>query len=161
MVECHAGLEIAPYISSAMRREILFSTSQKPRTGDGGVGGYEALGCREKERSYGRTELKTNDRVLNELVESRELLRSTKERKWRLIGHTSRHDDKLYHKIIEGKIASKRGRGKTCTLINGVISDAGLMRYMDPKRPVNNREELCDKTVQSTLWLITKEKNIN
>lgn len=33
MVECHAGLEIAPYISSAMRRETLFSTSQKPRTG--------------------------------------------------------------------------------------------------------------------------------
>lgn len=32
MVECHAGLEIAPYISSAMRRETLFSTSQKPRT---------------------------------------------------------------------------------------------------------------------------------
>jgi len=37
MVECHAGLEIAPYISSAMRRrETLFSTSQKPRT-DGDV----------------------------------------------------------------------------------------------------------------------------
>lgn len=34
MVECHAGLEIAPYISSAMRRETLFSTSQKPRTDD-------------------------------------------------------------------------------------------------------------------------------
>lgn len=32
MVECHAGLEIAPYISYAMRRETLFSTSQKPRT---------------------------------------------------------------------------------------------------------------------------------
>lgn len=35
MVECHASLEIAPYISSAMRRrETLFSTSQKPRTDD-------------------------------------------------------------------------------------------------------------------------------
>lgn len=37
MVECHAGLEIAPYISYAMRRETLFSTSQKSRTnGRGG-----------------------------------------------------------------------------------------------------------------------------
>lgn len=45
MVECHAGLEIAPYISSAMRRETLFSTSQKPRTDvdhdEGVVGGGE------------------------------------------------------------------------------------------------------------------------
>lgn len=48
MAECHAGLEIAPYISSAMRRETLFSTSQKPRTQGEGVGCAGAGGWRER-----------------------------------------------------------------------------------------------------------------
>lgn len=47
MVECHAGLEIAPYISSAMRRETLFSTSQKPRTDVDHDEGVEVAGARE------------------------------------------------------------------------------------------------------------------
>lgn len=52
MVECHAGLEIAPYISSAMRRrETLFSTSQKPRTDDDGKGPGRVVGGGEEETS--------------------------------------------------------------------------------------------------------------
>lgn len=52
MVECHAGLEIAPYISSAMRREILFSTSQKPRTHGGGVGTRETVVRGERDPAH-------------------------------------------------------------------------------------------------------------
>lgn len=54
MVECHAGLEIAPYISSAMRRETLFSTSQKPRTDDGLGEGWVVGGARDPRRRFPR-----------------------------------------------------------------------------------------------------------
>jgi len=40
-------------------------------------------------------EFRTNDSVLNEIGQPRGLLKSIKERRWRLIGHTLRHEEEL------------------------------------------------------------------
>lgn len=48
------------------------------------------------------TELRTNDSVLNEICEPRELIRYIKERRWRLFGRTLRHEEELHHNILEG-----------------------------------------------------------
>lgn len=49
--------------------------------------------------------------------EPRGLLRSIRERRWRIIGHTLRHEEALHHTILEGKIEGERGRGCRRTTI--------------------------------------------
>ena len=74
------------------------------------------------------TEFRTNDSVLNGISEPRGLLRSIKESRWRIIGHTLRHEEELHHhRILEGQIEGKRGRGRPrTTLIKNIIGDTGL-----------------------------------
>jgi len=87
------------------------------------------------------TEFRTNDSVLNEISEPRGLLRSIEERRWKIIGHTLRHEEELHHRILEGQIEGKRGRGcPRTTLIKTIIGDAGLRTYEELKIMASNRE---------------------
>ncbi|XP_050439942.1 uncharacterized protein LOC126845336 [Adelges cooleyi] len=64
------------------------------------------------------------------------------QRRWRLIGHTLRHEEQLHHRILEGQIEAKIGRGRPrTTRIKKVIKDAGLRTYRELKRTATNREE--------------------
>jgi hypothetical protein len=73
--------------------------------------------CWRRILRVGWTEFLTNDSVLSEIGEPGGLLRSIKERRWKLIGFTLRHEEELHHKILEGQIESKRGRGRPRTTL--------------------------------------------
>lgn len=88
------------------------------------------------------TEFRTNDSIINEIGQSRVLLRLIKKRRRRLIQHTITHKEKLHYRILEGQIESKRGRGHLrITLIKKVIKDDGLRTYRELRRMASNREE--------------------
>jgi hypothetical protein len=89
-----------------------------------------------------RIEFRTNNGVLNEIKEPRGLLRSVKE--WRPIGHTSRHEQKPRHSILEGQMKGERSRGfPRTTLIKKVIKGCGLKTYKELNIMASNKEEYC------------------
>lgn len=60
-----------------------------------------------------------------------------------MMGHTLRHNEKLYNIILESMIEVKRGRDgpRTC-YINQVIRDARVDSYKQLKVKVQERESL-------------------
>ncbi|VVC32823.1 Hypothetical protein CINCED_3A018608 [Cinara cedri] len=66
-------------------------------------------------------------KVLSEIDESREILKTIKARRWNMIGHILRHENELIYKIIEAKMEDKRGQGRPRTsFVKQMISDARL-----------------------------------
>lgn len=55
-------------------------------------------------------EFRTNDSILNEVGESKQLLKLVKKREWKQIGHTE--VSQVHHKIIKGQIEDKRSKGQ-------------------------------------------------
>ncbi|VVC24454.1 Hypothetical protein CINCED_3A000255 [Cinara cedri] len=87
-------------------------------------------------------ERRTNESILSEIDESREILKTIRTRRWNMIGHILRHENELIYRIIEGKMEGKRGQGRPRTsFIKQMISDARLSSYAELKRLAGNREE--------------------
>lgn len=53
------------------------------------------------------TEHRTNESLLSVMDERREILKAIRTR---MVGHMMRHENELSHRIIEGKIESKRSK---------------------------------------------------
>lgn len=60
-------------------------------------------------------EKKTNEEVLNNVREKRDIMRHTLKRKRKLIGHLSKYNTFIWN-IFEGNIFEKRSRGRLRTL---------------------------------------------
>jgi len=87
-------------------------------------------------------EHRTNESILSEIDEGREILKTIRARRWNMIGHILRHENELIYRIIEGKIEGKRGQGRPRTsFVKQMISDARLSSYAELKRLAGNREE--------------------
>jgi hypothetical protein len=52
----------------------------------------------------------TNKNILSEIEERREIFKVIRTRRWNMMGHILRHENKLTHKIIEEIIEGKRNR---------------------------------------------------
>jgi hypothetical protein len=77
------------------------------------------------------TELKTNEKVLDLIIEKRTLLNNLRSRRWHMIGGTLRHNEELHSLILEGMIEGKRGIGRprTCYLCQ-VIKNTRVDSYI-------------------------------
>ncbi|VVC32501.1 Hypothetical protein CINCED_3A022619 [Cinara cedri] len=98
--------------------------------------------CRERMLRVSWIEHRTNESILSEIDESREILKTIRARRWNMIGHILRHENELIYRIIEGKMEGKRGQGRPRTsFVKQMISDARLSSYAELKRLAGNREE--------------------
>ena len=87
-------------------------------------------------------EHRTNESILKEIDEGREILKSIRVRRWNMMGHILRRENELIKRIIEGKMEGKRGRGRPRTsFVKQMISDARLPSYAEVKRLAEKREE--------------------
>jgi hypothetical protein len=83
---------------------------------------------------------KTNEEVLREIGEKRQLMKQIKLRKGRWIGHILRHQCLLL-RILEGKIEGKRGRGRPRNNYLGkLMEELGVATYRQLKDTADNRE---------------------
>ena len=84
-------------------------------------------------------ERKTNIEVLQQVGESREIMKIITIRRLRWMGHVMRHPG-LMHDMIEGKIPGKRGRGRPrCTLIAHLLNDTGSFNFAELKKTAEER----------------------
>ena len=79
---------------------------------------------------------KTNEQVLLEVEEERNLLKNVVKRKKNWIGHIVRGEG-LLKLVIEGRMEGKRGRGRPRL---GMISELKKGSYVNMKRRAENRE---------------------
>jgi len=87
-------------------------------------------------------EYRTNESILSEINEGREIIKTIRARRWNIIGHILRHENELIYRIIEEKMEDKRGQGRPRTsFIKQMISEARLSSYAELKRLAENREE--------------------
>lgn len=87
------------------------------------------------------TERKTNEKVLQEIGERRNLLGTILKRKTKLIGHLIRHNS-FIENIFEGRLQGKRSRGRPRTSYFGDINNImGVNTYWRMKRKAMDREE--------------------
>jgi len=85
-------------------------------------------------------EHRTNKSILIEIGEGREILKTIRARRWNMIGHILRHKIQLIYRIREGKIESKRGKGRPRTsFIKQMISDTDYQAEL--KRLTENGKE--------------------
>lgn len=56
-------------------------------------------------------EHRTNESILRKIDEYKMILRTTRTKRWNMMGHILRNENELIHKIIEGK----RGQGRPRT----------------------------------------------
>jgi len=87
-------------------------------------------------------EHRTNESILSEIDEGKEIFKTIRASRWNMIGHILRHQNELIYRIIEGKMKGKRGQGRPRTsFVKQMISDARLSSYAELKRLAGNREE--------------------
>jgi len=87
-------------------------------------------------------EHRTNEGILSEIDEDKEILKTIRARRWNMIGHILRHENELIYRIIEGKMEGKKGQGHPRTsFVKQIISYARLSSYTEMKRLAGNREE--------------------
>jgi len=60
--------------------------------------------CLRKMEKIKSMEMKTNEGVLELVKEKRTWLKNFKSRRWNMLGHTLRHNEKLYSIILEGMV---------------------------------------------------------
>lgn len=96
--------------------------------------------CWRKMEKIKWTKIKTKEEVLDLLKEKRTLLSNLGSRRWHLINHTLRHNEKL-HSII---LIRKRGRGKPKTCYRSqIIKDTR----------VDSCKQLKDKAQDKESWI--------
>lgn len=87
------------------------------------------------------TEKKTNERVLQEVGERRNLMKSIAKRKVKLIGHLIRHSDFMKN-IFEGRIQGRRSRGRPrSSYFQDVMNIMNVNSYSTMKSIAMNRTE--------------------
>lgn len=64
--------------------------------------------CWRKMLRVRRTEHRTDESILNEINERRQMHKSIKARRWNMIGHISRDENELVYGIIEWKIKDRK-----------------------------------------------------
>jgi len=75
------------------------------------LGSFE-MWCRRRMQRMSRIEHCTNESILREIDECREIFKSIRIRRWNMMGYIMRHENEQIHKnIIEGKVEGKRGQG--------------------------------------------------
>jgi hypothetical protein len=92
---------------------------------------------------------KTNEEVLQQVGEGRNLVRTAINRKKNWIGHVMRHDC-LMRDVMEGRFQGKKGRGRPRI---GMIDELKEGSYVKMKRRAENREEWLNwvpRTCQQT-----------
>jgi len=83
-------------------------------------------------------EHRTNESILSEIDEGREILKTIRARRWNMMGHILRHENELIYRI-EGKMEGKRCQGRPRTsFVKQMISDARLSSYAELKRLAGN-----------------------
>lgn len=87
------------------------------------------------------TERMSNERVLELVGESRQILRMLSERRHKWVGHMYRHNDFMIS-ILEGKREGSQPRGRPrLSYINQIVKYSGSNSYTEMKRKTSNREE--------------------
>jgi len=85
------------------------------------------------------TKKRTNDNILQEINKTKKILNNIKDRRWHMIGHILKYEEKPLYIIIEGKINGKRDLVRSRTsYIKKLISDACLTDYFELKKLSRN-----------------------
>ncbi|KAI5640823.1 hypothetical protein NE865_06931 [Phthorimaea operculella] len=87
------------------------------------------------------TDKVTNEEVLVQVKEKRNILSIIENRRGKMFGHLMRHDE-FIKVIMEGKIEGKRGRGRPRRSYSDQLKEkAGVTTYKDLKEVVHKRED--------------------
>ena len=100
--------------------------------------------CYRRMERISWTEHKTNDAVLIQVGETRKLLRSIQRKRLSYLGHVLRHDN-LVHRIVEGRLEGKRGRGRPRNnFVAQACKGASVATYSDLKSATQDRHKWRD-----------------
>ncbi|KAI5734042.1 hypothetical protein M8J77_001775 [Diaphorina citri] len=92
-------------------------------------------------KSWIRPWKKSNERVLEEVGESRQLIKTIEKRKIKLIGHIIRHNNFITN-IFEGKIQGKKTRGRPRKqYFKDIQESMRCTSFSELKSVANNRNE--------------------